>query len=100
MMARCETCPHWKREPTVLDEFDYYPSSGSGPVAEVEKGEGLGRRNRDPLGDWGECAMAEGSASNPVRTEALVFARDMSSYHAHLSTHRTFGCVQHPHNQE
>jgi hypothetical protein len=79
-MERCETCPHWNRESEMVN------LSYGDPVPELEA--------------WGECRMGQGEDGKPAVIETLVFAMDMSSFQAHLATHKTFGCVLHPGNSK
>ena len=80
-----------------LDELAYYPGEGRGPYRHNDEGDAV---PLSMVGDWGECKAGAGTDNQPALTETLVFAKDASSFHASLSTHKTFGCVMHPLNKE
>ena len=44
---------------------------------------------------WGECALGEHKGFDPVHPDSLAYAADAENYEADLTTHETFGCVQH-----
>jgi hypothetical protein len=48
-----------------------------------------------PSLDWLYCGMAQNSVGRPTPRKSLAIAVDGEERFAELTTHRTFGCIQH-----